>query len=111
MITPFFTEQNVLAGKVITLSCNYSGYVQNLQWYRQYPQSKPENIIFHTESNGHSEPKLRLSAVADKGIKLMNLSISSAKLEDSALYYCALQPTVTGNTTALYKNFILAYSY
>ncbi|KTF94693.1 hypothetical protein cypCar_00002416, partial [Cyprinus carpio] len=93
VIRPFLTEQYVLAGKDITLSCNYSGYVQNLQWYRQYPRSKPENIIFHTEGNHQSESKLRLYAVADKGIKLMNLSISSTKLEDSALYYCALEPT------------------
>uniref|UniRef100_A0A8C1PM02 T-cell receptor alpha/delta variable 3.0.1 n=1 Tax=Cyprinus carpio TaxID=7962 RepID=A0A8C1PM02_CYPCA len=88
----------------VTLSCNYSGNVRNLQWYRQYPGSKPENIIFYTESSNQSEPKLRLYAVADKGIKRMNLSIYSTELDDSALYYCALEPTVTGNTTALYKN-------
>uniref|UniRef100_A0A673GUJ0 Ig-like domain-containing protein n=1 Tax=Sinocyclocheilus rhinocerous TaxID=307959 RepID=A0A673GUJ0_9TELE len=88
----------------VTLSCNYSGNVRSLQWYRQHPGSKPENIIYYTESSSQSEPKLRLYAVADKGIKLMNLSISSTQMDDSALYYCALQPTVTGNTTALYKN-------
>ncbi|KAL0201020.1 hypothetical protein M9458_004207, partial [Cirrhinus mrigala] len=67
-------------------------------WYRQYPGSKPENIIFHTEGNNQSEPN-------DKGNKFMNLSIYSTVLDDSALYFCALVPTVTGNTTALYKNF------
>uniref|UniRef100_A0A672PZW0 T-cell receptor alpha/delta variable 3.0.3 n=1 Tax=Sinocyclocheilus grahami TaxID=75366 RepID=A0A672PZW0_SINGR len=97
-------QQHVLSGRDVTLSCNYSGNVRNLQWYRQYPGSKPENIIFYTESKSQSEPKLRLYAVADKGIKRMNLSIYSTELDDSALYYCALEPTVTGNTTALYKN-------
>uniref|UniRef100_A0A673GUW2 Ig-like domain-containing protein n=1 Tax=Sinocyclocheilus rhinocerous TaxID=307959 RepID=A0A673GUW2_9TELE len=104
LITSFFTKQHVLAGRDVTLSCNYSGNVRSLQWYRQHPGSKPENIIYYTESSSQSEPKLRLYAVADKGIKLMNLSISSTQMDDSALYYCALQPTVTGNTTALYKN-------
>ncbi len=32
------------------------------------------------------------------------LEISSAKVKDSATYYCALEPTVTGKHTTLYKN-------
>ncbi len=102
MITSFSSKQYVFAGRDVTLSCNYSGTVRSLQWYRQHPGSKPENIIFHTESSIHSQ--LHLHAVADKGIKRMNLSISSTQMDDSALYYCALEPTVTGNTSAHYKN-------
>ncbi|KAG1934788.1 immunoglobulin iota chain [Pimephales promelas] len=104
MITPFFTEKHVLEGKDVTLICNYTELVQNLQWYRQYPGSKPENIILYFETSPKSEPSLRLTAVADKVIKRMNLTISSTEVKDSAMYYCALEPTVTGNTTAPYKN-------
>ncbi|KAG1934791.1 immunoglobulin iota chain [Pimephales promelas] len=102
--TPFFTEKHVLEGKDVTLICNYTGNVQNLQWYRQYPGSKPENIILYFETSPKSEPSLRLTAVADKVIKHMNLTISSTEVKDSAMYYCALEPTVTGNTTPPYKN-------
>ncbi|XDV27546.1 hypothetical protein PO909_031050 [Leuciscus waleckii] len=109
VITPLNTDMQVLEGKDVTLICNYTGNVQNLQWYRQYPGSKPENLIVFYETIPKSEPSLRLTAVADKGVKQMNLTISSTEVKDSAMYYCALQPTVTGNTTAPYKNSIRNY--
>ncbi|KAK7159405.1 hypothetical protein R3I94_005661 [Phoxinus phoxinus] len=104
VITPLFTEKHVLEGKDVTLICKYTESVQNLQWYRQYPGSKPENLILFFETIPKSEPSLRLTAAADKVIKHMNLTISSTDVKDSAMYYCALQPTVIGNTTAPYKN-------
>ncbi|KAK7163294.1 hypothetical protein R3I93_007358 [Phoxinus phoxinus] len=104
VITPLFTEKPVLEGKDVTLICKYTESVNNLQWYRQYPGSKPEHLILFFENIPKSEPSLRLTAVADKVIKHMNLTISSTEVKDSAMYYCALQPTVTGNTTAPYKN-------
>ncbi|ROL44514.1 Immunoglobulin iota chain, partial [Anabarilius grahami] len=96
-------------GKNVTLICNYTVGVQNLQWYRQYPGSKPEHLVFFTESSPKPEPSLRLTAAADKANKQMNLTISSTEVKDSAMYYCALQPTVTGNTTAPYKNSMRNY--
>ena len=99
----------VLEGKDVTLICNYTVNVQNLQWYRQYPGSKPENLILFFEASPKSESSLRLTAAADKVSKHMNLTISSTEVKDPAMYYCALQPTVTGNTTAPYKNSIRNY--
>ncbi len=107
-IQPLSSEKHVFRVEKVTLSCNYSGNVDNLQWYRQYPGSRPEHIILVTE---YSEPdlSLRLSAKASKDLKQVNLTISSAAVSDSAVYYCALVPTVTGNTRTLYKN--LAYPH
>ncbi|XP_067309067.1 immunoglobulin superfamily member 3-like [Pseudorasbora parva] len=102
VITPLLTEKHVLEGKDVTLICNYTGQVDNLQWYRQYPGSKPEHLILFFETKSSSS--LRLTAAADKAVKHMNLTISSTEVSDSAMYYCALVPTVTGNTTAHYKN-------
>ncbi len=42
-------------------------------------------------------PHPRLTASVDKDNKLANLEIFPADVEDSATYYCALQPTVAGN--------------
>ncbi len=93
-----------MEGKDVTLICSYTGNVQNLQWYRQYPGSKPEHLIMFFETITKSVPALRLTAAADKAAKNMTLTISSTEVKDSAVYYCALEPTVTGNTTTLYKN-------
>ncbi|KAL0201018.1 hypothetical protein M9458_004205, partial [Cirrhinus mrigala] len=58
--------KQALAGKDVTLICNYTGTVNNLQWYRQYPGSKPEHLIMFFETFPKSEPALRLTAAADK---------------------------------------------
>ncbi|KAK3545269.1 hypothetical protein QTP70_002916 [Hemibagrus guttatus] len=41
-------------------------------------------------------PHPHLSAKVHKSLKRVDLEISPASVPDSALYYCALQPTVTG---------------
>jgi len=85
----------------VTLSCNYSTTgvtVNSLQWYRQYLRAKPEFLLLVTEYSSKSEPDLRLYSKATKEIKRVDLEISSAEVSDSAVYYCAVVPTVTGNT-------------
>jgi len=88
----------------VTLSCNYSGFVYDLQWYRKYVGSRPEFLILVNENSESSESSLRLSAKDSKDKKQVNLTISSAEVSDSALYYCALRPTVTESPETLYEN-------
>ncbi|CAB1326169.1 unnamed protein product [Coregonus sp. 'balchen'] len=96
-------------GGFVTLSCNYSGSPYNLQWYRQYPRSAPKFLLLTTVSSSPSvvnatPPYPRLSSKLNMEITRMDLEISSSDVTDCALYYCALQPTVTGNPETLYKN-------
>ncbi|KAK1784057.1 hypothetical protein P4O66_004332 [Electrophorus voltai] len=95
---PLFPSEAVFQGDNVTLSCSYkelSGTVQNLHWYRQYPQSRPEFLLYIFPSGTKSKPlPPRLSANVDKNLKQVDLLISSAAVSDSALYYCALVPTV-----------------
>uniref|UniRef100_A0A3B3Q558 T-cell receptor alpha/delta variable 14.0 n=1 Tax=Paramormyrops kingsleyae TaxID=1676925 RepID=A0A3B3Q558_9TELE len=104
-ITSLTDTLHVVEGGNIKLSCNYSGSVRNLQWYRQYPRSAPKFLMLITES---SEPiqntELRMSVQVNKNDKLLHLELSSTEVTDSAVYYCALNPTVTGNSLTLYKN-------
>ncbi|KAL0153920.1 hypothetical protein M9458_050769 [Cirrhinus mrigala] len=110
VITPVQTEIYKTEGENVTLSCNYSS-ASTLQWYRQYPGSAPEFLLIILPATGKISQK---SAIVDQDPRFFGkvneekthviLEISSAKLTDAVLYYCALQPTVTGNTTTLYKN-------
>uniref|UniRef100_A0A8C1PT28 Ig-like domain-containing protein n=2 Tax=Cyprinus carpio TaxID=7962 RepID=A0A8C1PT28_CYPCA len=101
-ITALSSENNAFEGEKATLSCNYSGSnIKSWQWYRQYPNIAPEFLLQALEKPDLSR---RLSAKATKDLKQVNLTISSAEETDSALYCCALQPTVTGNLRTLYKN-------
>uniref|UniRef100_A0A671SUY3 T-cell receptor alpha/delta variable 36.2.12 n=1 Tax=Sinocyclocheilus anshuiensis TaxID=1608454 RepID=A0A671SUY3_9TELE len=97
-----------LEGSSITLSCNFSDSVDNLHWYRQYGRSKPEFLVLTYSSAKEaqrSDVDPRFTVKVEKR-EHVDLKISSAAVSDSALYYCALQPTVTGNTSALYKNLL-----
>ncbi len=101
-IQPLSSEKHIFRGDNVTLSCNYSGIVYDLQWYRNTRGSRPEFLILVNENSEASEPSLRLSAKDSK--KQVNLTISSAEVTDSAVYYCALRPTVIESPETLYKN-------
>nr|XP_055059829.1 uncharacterized protein LOC129443378 [Misgurnus anguillicaudatus] len=104
-ITLRFKNKDTIQGENVILSCNYTGDVNNLQWYQQHLGSRPDFLVLVTEYSD-PDPSLRLSAKVMKDIKRVDLTISSAEETDSAVYYCAMQPTVTGNTTTLYKNLL-----
>ncbi|KAL1280558.1 hypothetical protein QQF64_015158 [Cirrhinus molitorella] len=109
LITSHGSDKQAEDGNSVTLSCNYSGVVYNLLWYRQYQRSKPELLLYMTESGDpvKADPSAHwLSAKVDKDRKLMELEISPAKASYSAQYYCALQPTVTGNPSPLHIIFL-----
>ncbi|KAI5086328.1 hypothetical protein C0J45_23387, partial [Silurus meridionalis] len=106
-IKPEETSLSVTEGSNTTLSCTYTGSVNRLHWYQQKPGSRPEFLLLIQETNEHvteaQRPNPRLSIKLDKTTKKVDLHISSAAVSDSALYYCALTPTVTRNPTPLYK--------
>ncbi len=108
-IKPLQDITQVTEGKPVNLSCKYDGSVQSLLWYRQYPGSGLEYLLLVLESSkktvAYADPPIpRLDGEMSMKDKRVDLIISSAEVTDSALYYCALVPTVTENTTPLYKN-------
>uniref|UniRef100_A0A672PCR3 T-cell receptor alpha/delta variable 36.2.12 n=1 Tax=Sinocyclocheilus grahami TaxID=75366 RepID=A0A672PCR3_SINGR len=97
-------------GSGVTFSCSFSasGGSDNLHWYRQYGRSKPVFLVLiysNAKEAQQSDVDPRFSVKVEKREKnLVDLEISSAAVSDSALYYCALQPTVTGNISTREKH-------
>uniref|UniRef100_A0A674F515 Ig-like domain-containing protein n=1 Tax=Salmo trutta TaxID=8032 RepID=A0A674F515_SALTR len=97
-------------GGQITLACHYetddpSPY---LFWYKQGANDFPKSILmrhkFGTVDNA-TDFKERFHADLDANSKSVPLMIQKLQLSDSAVYYCALRPTVTtGYTTPLQKH-------
>ncbi|XP_047667065.1 uncharacterized protein LOC113633899 [Tachysurus fulvidraco] len=110
-IKPDQTNVFSTEGSNISLSCTYTGSVNSLHWYRHKPGSRPEFLLMILEASKTVTPaqppprlSIKLNNDQDKKSKKVDLIISSAAVSDSALYYCALRPTVKGNPAALYKN-------
>ncbi|KAK2822935.1 hypothetical protein Q5P01_023000 [Channa striata] len=107
-LTPVNKEQFTLEDSDVTLSYKYSRQAaadDYFFWYRQYPGKPPQFLISHTGTETPiSDPVPRLSFKVSKNKTQVYLQISSAAVSDSAVYYCAVRPTVTGNSKSLYKN-------
>ncbi|CAJ1073108.1 unnamed protein product [Xyrichtys novacula] len=101
-LTPAQNEESSSEGSSVTLSYTYS-LGDYFYWYRQYPGKQPEYLLHHLASGDIL--RAAISGLTIKAKKnLINMTISSAAVTDSAVYYCVLRPTVTGNTKTLYKN-------
>uniref|UniRef100_A0AAZ1WZ09 Ig-like domain-containing protein n=1 Tax=Oreochromis aureus TaxID=47969 RepID=A0AAZ1WZ09_OREAU len=107
-LTPTNKEVFSVEGSTATLSYRYSKAADGYDyffWYRQYPGKPPEFLISHSGTGEKiSEPVRGVTFKVSEDKTLMTLQISSAAVTDSAVYYCAVRPTVTGNTKTLYKN-------
>uniref|UniRef100_A0A3B3ID87 Ig-like domain-containing protein n=1 Tax=Oryzias latipes TaxID=8090 RepID=A0A3B3ID87_ORYLA len=95
-------------GDSLTLNCTFETIDKSayLFWYKQEVNSYPKYILkrdtYGTNENAPEFKKDRFDAeLKDKSV---HLQISSAAVTYSAVYYCVLRPTVTGNSKTLYKN-------
>uniref|UniRef100_A0A3Q3LTF2 Ig-like domain-containing protein n=1 Tax=Labrus bergylta TaxID=56723 RepID=A0A3Q3LTF2_9LABR len=91
----------------VTLGCTFktTNPYPNLFWYRQKMGDFPKYMLRCYSKDVYKAPefqtdKLMLFNAAINGTSIP-LKIQKLQLTDSAVYYCALEPTVTGNTTTL----------
>uniref|UniRef100_A0A3P8QMJ7 Immunoglobulin V-set domain-containing protein n=1 Tax=Astatotilapia calliptera TaxID=8154 RepID=A0A3P8QMJ7_ASTCA len=88
--------------QIVSLTHCLTATTITFYWYRQYPGKPPEFLTFNLGTQNTTNSKLSVRMVDDRNG--LNLQISSAAVSDSAVYYCAVRPTVTGNSKTLYKN-------
>src|SRR4029434_8096597 len=106
-IKPTKSEEKGLKGENVMLSCDYTVSAFTLLWYRQYPRSAPEFLVLTANTAGddlRSDVDHRISVRVNEEKTQVSLQISSVQVSDSALYYCALRPTVTQNHSLPHKN-------
>uniref|UniRef100_A0A8C7MJD8 Ig-like domain-containing protein n=1 Tax=Oncorhynchus kisutch TaxID=8019 RepID=A0A8C7MJD8_ONCKI len=104
--TVYHISEYYLDGSRVKISCNYTVKSDSLLWYRQYSGSGLQFLYLVTTTNNPYEVRgdpqdFRLTVTQNKERTHVDLEISSAEVTDSALYYCALRPTVTGNPETL----------
>ncbi len=109
-------ERIASEGDQVIVWCKYITTDSNpyLFWYQQLPNRSPTFVLNKfTFGEGTTEPdfKKRFSATLNSTSKTVPLMIEDVRVSDSAVYYCALKPTVTGNTTTLYKNLTRPISF
>uniref|UniRef100_A0A671U0R4 Ig-like domain-containing protein n=1 Tax=Sparus aurata TaxID=8175 RepID=A0A671U0R4_SPAAU len=96
-------------GDTVTLDCTFETSYSNptLFWYKQDGNNNPKFILSCSQFgtvNTEKKYEERFSSKVNATSNSVPLKIQKLQLSDSAVYYCALQPTVTGNTKTLYKN-------
>ncbi|KAL7387236.1 hypothetical protein ABVT39_020538 [Epinephelus coioides] len=95
-------------GHTVTLGCTFeTSRNPYLYWYKQDGNNSPKFILSRIkgdDGNTPDESRERFSSTLNSTFRSVPLKIQKLQLSDSAVYYCALQPTVTGNTKTLYKN-------
>uniref|UniRef100_A0A671U0N5 Ig-like domain-containing protein n=1 Tax=Sparus aurata TaxID=8175 RepID=A0A671U0N5_SPAAU len=96
-------------GDTVTLDCTFetSNPGPTLFWYKQDGNNSPKFIVSRDKIGTvkrEEEYVQRFSSKVNSTSNSVPLKIQKLQLSDSAVYYCALQPTVTGNTKTLYKN-------
>uniref|UniRef100_A0A3Q1BRR3 Ig-like domain-containing protein n=1 Tax=Amphiprion ocellaris TaxID=80972 RepID=A0A3Q1BRR3_AMPOC len=103
------TSGDVIAaeGDTVTLDCTFetSDPNPNLFWYKQEVNGFPKYMLRRGAYGSDNVPEFQKDKFdAELNKTSVPLKIQKLQLSDSAVYYCVLRPTVTGNSKTLYKN-------
>uniref|UniRef100_A0A671PBW2 Ig-like domain-containing protein n=1 Tax=Sinocyclocheilus anshuiensis TaxID=1608454 RepID=A0A671PBW2_9TELE len=102
------TVLTALEGAVVTISCQYetTDILPIFFWYQQKVNGAPEFMLDKFDNHA-IHFKERFSGDLNTISKSFPLTIQDVSVSDSAVYYCALQPTLTKTqSTLIQKPFV-----
>ncbi|XP_054652936.1 T cell receptor alpha chain MC.7.G5-like [Dunckerocampus dactyliophorus] len=98
-------DMHVVKSNVVMLDCSYEGTsaTSYIFWYKKNGQAAPEFILSRFVSGQEktvSSFDKRFSCSMNASAQRAPLVIEDVQLNDSAIFYCALKPTVTDSSAA-----------
>uniref|UniRef100_A0A8C0GZ16 Ig-like domain-containing protein n=1 Tax=Chelonoidis abingdonii TaxID=106734 RepID=A0A8C0GZ16_CHEAB len=94
-------EVTISEGQSATLHCNFTTLDTSpyLFWYRQYPNQPPQHILTKTnfDAPGQALVQGKFSASLYLDNRTVPFQIEAVSHQESAVYFCALRPTVREN--------------
>uniref|UniRef100_A0A8C2G2V6 Ig-like domain-containing protein n=1 Tax=Cyprinus carpio TaxID=7962 RepID=A0A8C2G2V6_CYPCA len=95
--------QTAFEGATVTINCTYqTAYnTPTLFWYQQKVSGNPKYMLNKFSKSGNSEEEFKDRFHANLSKTSVPLTIQDVRVSDSAVYYCALQPTVTETHSTL----------
>lgn len=79
----------VSEGETVQFKCFYNGTEYSVQWYQKFSDRRIQHILL-LRTNGNISQG-RFTMFLDVKEKFTSLSLSTAQMEDSAVYYCAVE--------------------
>uniref|UniRef100_A0A8C1HH60 Ig-like domain-containing protein n=1 Tax=Cyprinus carpio carpio TaxID=630221 RepID=A0A8C1HH60_CYPCA len=95
--------QFAFEGDNVTIDCTYqTAYTTpTLFWYQQKDNGNPKHMLNKFSKSGNSEEEFKERFHANLNTTSVPLTIQDVRVSDSAVYYCALRPTVTETHSTL----------
>uniref|UniRef100_A0A8C0YCY3 Uncharacterized protein n=2 Tax=Cyprinus carpio TaxID=7962 RepID=A0A8C0YCY3_CYPCA len=95
--------QSAFEGDTVTINCTYqTAYpTPTLFWYQQKDNGHPKHMLNKFSKSGNTEEEFKERFHANLSTTSVPLTIQEVRVSDSAVYYCALKPTVTETHSTL----------
>uniref|UniRef100_A0A671KG02 Ig-like domain-containing protein n=1 Tax=Sinocyclocheilus anshuiensis TaxID=1608454 RepID=A0A671KG02_9TELE len=95
--------QSAFEGDTVTIDCTYQTAYANptLFWYQQKDNGNPKYMLNKYSKSGNSEEEFKERFNVNLNKTAVPLTIQDVRVSDSAVYYCALRPTVTETHSTL----------
>uniref|UniRef100_A0A671KEC4 Ig-like domain-containing protein n=1 Tax=Sinocyclocheilus anshuiensis TaxID=1608454 RepID=A0A671KEC4_9TELE len=89
--------QSAFEGDTVMIDCTYEATYTGptLFWYQQKDNGNPKHMLNKFSKSGNSEEEFKERFHANLSKTSVPLTIQDVRVSDSAVYYCALRPTVT----------------